>query len=380
LGALPGATTRDDAPRPLTSALAAPINARATKEHQRMSAPQNRQFKLAARPKGLVKASDFEYVETPVPEPAAGQVLVRNLYLSIDPTNRVWMTDMPQYMPPVQIGEVMRGLGIGQVIESKHPDFPVGTLVQGVIGWQDYLLATPDESAFRLTRLPKNLPVSPVEAMGVLGMTALTAYFGLLDVGKPKAGETVVVSAAAGATGSVVGQIAKIKGCRVVGIAGTPEKCAWIKDELGFDAAVNHRAPDWKEQLKKACPNGIDIDFENVGGEILDAILALANLRARVVLCGLISSYTAQGPVPGPYNFAQILMKRLRVEGFIVSDYAPRNGEAFKDLVQWVAEGKLKHRETVLEGLQNAPSALNQLFEGTNVGKLILKIADPPTS
>ncbi len=340
-----------------------------------MSEQKNRQFKLAARPRGTIKTSDFEYVETEIPKPGPEQALVRNIYLSLDPTNRIWMSDMPQYMPPVQLGEVMRGIGIGQVVESNNPAFAPGDLVQGLVGWQDYLLI--DEKS-GMPKLPRELDVPISAFLSGIGMTSQTAYFGLLDVGRPKEGETVVVTAAAGATGSVAGQIAKIKGCRVIGIAGSPEKCAWLKDELGFDAAVNYKDADWKEQLARACPNGIDIDYENVGGEILDAILPLFNLKGRVVLCGLISAYNADKPVPGPYRFDQILMKRLRVEGFIYLDYAPRFGEAMRELAGWLKQGKLKVRETVVEGLENAPTALNRLFDGTNIGKLMIKIADPP--
>lgn len=337
----------------------------------------NRRFLLASRPTGRIDPEHFRLVESEIPEIGPGEVLVRNCYLSLDPTNRIWMTDRKQYMPPVQIGDVMRGGAAGQVIRSNNPAFPVGAIVQGLLGWQDYA-AIGAGGEIPLVRLPKGLPMSIPTAMGLLNITGFSAYFGLLDVGTPKAGETVVVSAAAGAVGSIVGQIAKIKGCRAVGIAGTPEKCAWIKDELGFDAAINYRDADWQQQLKAACPDGIDVNFENVGGAILDEVLWRMNMRGRVSLCGLISSYNATDPVPGPYNFSMILMKRLRVEGFIVTDFAPRFREAAAELVKWYAEGKIKYRETIVEGLENAPVAINQLFDGGNTGKLIVKIADPP--
>jgi len=282
-------------------------------------------------------------------------------------------------MPPVQIGEVMRGLAVGQVIRSNDPVYPVGVLVQGLLGWQDYAVVKTGGD-LPLAILPARLPMSIPAAMGLLGITGLSAYFGLLDIGKPKEGETVVVSAAAGAVGSVAGQIAKIKGCRAVGIAGTADKCAWLKDELGFDAAINYRDDDWRQQLKAACPDGVDVNFENVGGEILDVVLSMMNLRGRVSLCGLISSYNATEPVPGPYNFSLILMKRLRVEGFIVTDFAPRFGDAIADLSTWYGQGRIKHRETVVEGLEHAPVAVNRLFDGGNIGKLVVKIADPPLS
>ncbi len=337
----------------------------------------NRQFRLKRRPQGRVTRDDFDYVESPIPTLGSDQALLRNLYLSLDPTNRIWMSDMDQYMPPVELGEVMRGGGIAQVIESNDPQYQVGAFVSGMIGWQDYVV-TDHQAIFPFSSLPKELPVSPTVLMGAMGITGLTAYFGLLDVGQPQAGETVVVSAAAGAVGSVVGQIAKLKGCRVVGIAGSPAKCAWITGELGFDAAVNYKESDWKEQLKRACPNGVDIDFENVGGEIMNTVLSMLNLKARVVLCGMISGYNAGTAATGQGDFIPILMKRLRVEGFIVLDFAHRFSEATTQLGQWLKSGKLKHRETIVEGLEKAPLAINYLFDGDNIGKLLVKIADAP--
>lgn len=340
-----------------------------------MTTKINRQWRLATRPVGFIKESDFEWREKPVPALGEGQVLVRNIYLSLDPAMRGWLREAATYVSPVAIGEVMRGGIIGVVEQSRSANFPEGTLVQGWLGWQDYALTDGSD----LTILP-NIPSIPLTAyFGLLGHIGLTAYFGLLDVGKPKAGETLVVSAAAGAVGSLVGQIGKIKGCRVVGIAGSDEKCRWITDELGFDAAINYKTEPVLESLKKHCPDGIDIDFENVGGEILDAVLSLINLRARIVVCGLISQYNAVEPVPGPYNFANILIQRARVEGFIVLDYLDRAQEAIVDLIRWYAESKIRYRVDVVDGLENAPRALNKLFEGANTGKLIVKISDELT-
>jgi NADPH-dependent curcumin reductase CurA len=335
----------------------------------------NRQFRLRARPVGRIKASDFELIEGPLPKAGPGQAVARVLYLSLDPTNRIWMTDIEQYMPPVALGEVMRGAGLAQVVESNLPQYRVGDLVTGLTGWQDYVVT--DGTGFgALTLLPRGLPVPLPALLGALGFTGLTAYFGLLDIGQPRAGETVVVSAAAGATGSVVGQIARIKGCRAVGIAGGPDKCRWLVDDLGFDAAVDYKRPGWEEVLAAATPAGVDVNFENVGGPIMDAVMARMNLGGRVVLCGLISGYNDAEPMRG--RFDTILMKRLRVQGFIVIDYMPRFPEAAMQLAQWMMEGRLKHRETVVEDLAQAPTAINMLFDGGNVGKLLVKVADPP--
>lgn len=334
-----------------------------------MTTKTNHQWRLAARPEGLIKETDFTRSEEPLPDLQDGQLLVRNLYLSLDPTMRMWAT-RDTYLPAVKIGEVMRGTTIGVVEESRNPKFKAGDHVSGLMGWQEY--AVTDGKGINV--LP-NLPGVPLTAhFGLFGHIGMTAYFGLLDIGKPQPGETLVVSAAAGAVGSLVGQIGKIKGCRVVGIAGADDKCKWIVDELGFDAAINYKTENVYEALKKHCPNGIDIDFENVGGEIMDAILAQINLRARIVLCGLISGYNATKPVPGPYNFANILVQRARIEGFIVLDYAPRAMECMTELGQWLKEGKIKYRIDEVDGLNQAPMALNKLFEGTNIGKLVVKI------
>jgi NADPH-dependent curcumin reductase CurA len=327
----------------------------------------NRQWRLRRRPEGNIKAGDLELVETPIPAPGPGQILVRTLYLSLDPTNRIWMSDMDQYMPPVQLGEVMRGGTIGVVEQSNHPDFAKGDLVSGISGWQEFALASAAQ------KLPPG--VSPTAAMSVLGVTGLTAYFGLLDVGKPKAGETVVVSAAAGAVGSIVGQIAKLKGCRVVGIAGSDEKCRHVVKDFGFDACINYKKENVAAALKRECPNGIDVDFENVGGEILGAVLGQINLRARIALCGLISTYNDAVPKPGP-NITNILMKRARIEGFIVIDYMGRMGEFLAEMGPWVAQGKIKHDVHVVKGMENALDALNLLFTGGNTGKLLVQASE----
>ncbi len=335
-----------------------------------MSDKINRQWRLAARPVGLIKESDFSWGEEAVPELQDGQILIHTKYISLDPTNRIWVTDVPSYLPPVGIGEVMRGLGIGEVIESKNPAFKVGDLAQGLLGWQDYYVG----DGKGLQPIPNNPAIPMTAYLGLLGMIGMTAYFGLLDVGQPKEGETIVVSAAAGAVGSLVGQIGKIKGCRVVGIVGSDDKCKWIVDELGFDAAINYKTENVREALKTHCPNGIDVDFENVGGKILDAILGRMNIGGRVAVCGLISGYNANEPVPGPYNFASIISKRLRVQGFLVSDYYARAGEAMNDLGQWLQQGKIKYKVDEVDGLKGAPIGLNKLFEGTNTGKLIVKV------
>lgn len=335
-----------------------------------MTDKRNRQWRLAARPVGLIKDSDFTWTEEVVPELADGQILVQNKYLSLDPTNRVWVTDVPSYLPPVGIGEVMRGGGIGEVIESRNDAFQVGEHVQGLLGWQDYFVG----DGKGLQKLP-NMPGVPLTAfMGLFSHIGITAYFGLLDITNPKAGETLVVTGAAGAVGSLVGQIGKIKGMRVVGIAGSDDKCKWIVEELGFDAAINYKTENVRAALKQHCPNGIDVDFENVGGTILDDIISLMNLHGRISLCGLISSYNSETPVPGPYNFSSIIAKRLRVEGFIVMDYAPRAQECMNDLGQWLMQGKLKYRIDEVDGLDKAPQALNKLFTGENTGKLVVKV------
>ena len=329
----------------------------------------NRQLRLQNRPKDLLAPGDLQLAESPVPEIEDGQALARVKYLSIDPTMRVWMvTDT--YLPAVAIGEVMRAFGFAEIIESRHPDYKKGDRVTGLTGLQEYVIL--DESAKRsFQKVPKIPFVSDSVFLGVLGINGLTAFFGM-EIAQPKKGDTLVVSAAAGATGSIVGQIGKIHGCRVIGIAGSDDKCAWITKDLGFDAAINYKYPDWKEKLAAATPTGIDIDFENVGGDIMQTVLGRMNLHGRVVLCGLISGYTKKDP--GMASFATVLVKRLRIQGFIILDYASRFMEAATQLGQWKMFGKLKDRETIVEGLEKAPDAINMLFTGGNTGKLIVKV------
>lgn len=339
-----------------------------------MGSKVNRQWRLADRPVGFIKESDFEWREEPVPTPGEGEILVRNIFLSLDPANRGWVSEVKSYTPPVAIGEVMRGITIGVVEQSHHADFQAGDIVQGILGWQDYAIT----DGAGLIQLPKD-PSFPLTAyLGLFGIIGPTAYFGLLEIGKPETGETLVVSAAAGAVGSLVGQIGKIKGCRAVGITGTDEKCNWIKETLGFDAAINYKTEPVRECLQKHCPDGIDLYFDNVGGEILDAVLSLINVRARIVICGTISRYNITEPVPGPYNFRSILTQRARVEGFIILDYIDRFQQAIEDLGRWLAEGKIQYRVDVVDGLENAPRAINKLFDGSNKGKLIIKVSEEP--
>lgn len=330
----------------------------------------NHQWRLAARPVGKIKESDFQWAEEPVAELKDGQVLIRNLYLSLDPANRGWVREEGSYMAPIPLGSVMLGGAVGVVEESRNPNFQAGDNVQGLLGWQEYAVS----DGAGLNKLLNNPAVPLTAYLGLFGHIGLTAYFGLLDITNPKPGESLVVSAAAGAVGSIVGQIGKIKGCRVVGIAGSDEKCKWIVDELGFDAAINYKTENIREALKRTCPKGIDIYFENVGGEILDAALAMINLGARISVCGMISQYNATAPMPGPYNLINILTKRAKMQGFIVLDYMPRASEAIPELIKWYMEGKLKYRVDVVEGLKEAPRALNKLFDGSNQGKLIIKV------
>ncbi|HYL82745.1 MAG TPA: NADP-dependent oxidoreductase [Candidatus Angelobacter sp.] len=329
----------------------------------------NRQLRLQSRPKGLLAPGDLRLAEVPVPELQDGQALARVKYLSIDPTMRIWMA-MDSYLPAVAIGEVMRSGGFAEIVESRHPDYKKGDRVTGLTGLQDYVLIDASAKSF-LQKVPKIPFVSDTVFLGVLGLNGLTAFFGM-EIAQPKKGETLVVSAAAGATGSIAGQIGKIHGCRVVGIAGSDEKCAWLTKDLGFDAAVNYKHADWKQKLAAATPNGIDINFENVGGEIMHAVFDRMNLHGRVVVCGLISGYNKEDPALA--SLATVLVKRLRVQGFIILDYASRFMEAATQLGQWKMFGKLTDRETIVEGLEKAPEAINMLFTGGNIGKLIVKV------
>jgi NADPH-dependent curcumin reductase CurA len=339
-----------------------------------MSEAFNRQWILVSRPDGMVSESNFDYRETSVPVPADGQMLVRNLVLSFEPAMRGWMNDRPSYIPPVRIGEPMRAFAIAQVVESKHSGFEAGEIVQGAFGWQDYAV-TSEEARIGVRKVPEGVP--PSWSLGVLGLTGLTAYFGLLDIGKPASGETVVVSGAAGATGSVAGQIAKIKGCKTVGIAGGPEKCRWLRDTARFDGAIDYKNEDVEKKLEELCPEGIDVYFDNVGGKILDAALARINRKARVVLSGAISIYNAKEPPPGPRNYFRLIIQRARMEGFIILDYSPRFREATEQLAAWVKKGTIRFQENVRTGFENIPKTLIGLYEGENLGKQLLKLADP---
>lgn len=331
---------------------------------------KNRAWILRERPVGQVGPKTLELCEQGVPELAAGEVLVQNLYLSLDPTNRVWMSDMEGYMPPVQIGAVMRGITVGKVVASRADTLAVGDHVQGLGGWQDYWVGPAHEMS--KLRYDGHTPLTLY--MGLLGMIGCTAYFGLLDIGKPKPGETVVVSAAAGAVGSLVVQIAKIVGARVIGIAGSDDKCAWLVNELGADAAINYRTEKVGARLRELAPRGIDVYFDNTGGPILDTALRNLALHARIPFCGVISNYNLTTPPEGPRNYGNLISKRALVQGFLVMDYAPRYGEAISALAKWHAEGRIRYRVDEVQGLAQAPAALNRLFDGTNLGKLVVKL------
>ena len=330
----------------------------------------NSQFKLAARPQGSVKASDFNHVTEPLRVLQAGEVLIKNLYISLDPAMRGWMNESKNsYMPPVAIGEVMRALAVGQVVESNNPKFAVGEHVSGILGMQEY--AYSDGNGIHKVD-PKLAPL-PLY-LSTLGMPGMTAYFGLLEVGQPKEGDTVVISGAAGAVGTIVGQIAKIKGARVVGIAGGADKVRYLVEELGFDAAIDYKSEDVSAALKQHCPNGIDVYFDNVGGDILDAALAQLAFGARVVICGAISQYNNTTAIKGPSNYLNLMVKRATMKGIMVSDFYPRAMEAAMVMGGWIMSGKLKSREDIVDGLENFPATFQKLFTGENNGKLILKV------
>ncbi len=331
-------------------------------------ADTNRRIILRERPEGRPGDECFEVREEPIGELGPGQALVEVEYLSIDPTIRGWIA-YDTYLPAVPIGDVVRSGGAGRVVASNHDAYPVGALVFGLTGWQEYAVIDDSSPA---SVLPEGTDLT--DALSVYGTTGITAYFGLLDVGRPEPGETVLVSGAAGATGSVVGQIAKIVGCHVVGIAGTDDKCRWLVDELGFDAAINYRDEDVGRRIGELCPQGVDVFFDNVGGSILEAALDHIALKARIVLCGSISGYNDTDPQPGPRNLFQLTVQRARMEGFIVLDYLERFPEAALTLAGWVAEGRIRHRVDVVEGLERAPEALNRLFDGTNTGKQLVKV------
>jgi NADPH-dependent curcumin reductase len=333
-------------------------------------ADRNRRIVLAERPSGVVDERTVRVEETDMPEPGDGEALARVRYLSIDPTIRTWMDDAPGYLPPIAIDEVIRSGGIAEVIDSNTDEYTPGQLLFGFTGWQDYVLASP---ATGYQALPDG--VSPTLALSLLGITGMTAYFGMIDVGRVREGDVVVVSGAAGATGSTAGQIAKIKGAKkVIGIAGGPQKCTHIVDDLGFDEAIDYKHENVAARLREAAPDGIDLYFDNVGGEILDACLARLALRGRIVLCGAISGYNDRGAAKGPANYANLIIKRGRMEGFLILDYFDRLEEGRTDIAGWLAEGKIKSSEHIVEGLEHAPDALNLLFTGGNTGKVIVQV------
>ena len=329
-------------------------------------ADTNRRITLAQRPSGAVAADCFAIDEVEIPTPGPGEALVKVGWLSIDPTIRGWMA-MDTYLPAIEIGAPIRSGGLGEVIESNNDAYPVGSTLFGMTGWQQYAVMGAGSNV-----IPDG--IDPTAALSVFGITGLTAYYGLLDVGKPVAGETVLVSGAAGATGSVVGQIARIKGCRVVGIAGSDEKCAWLIDELGFDAAINYKTENVAQAIRAACPKGVDVFFDNVGGDILEAGLGNIAMHGRVVLCGAIATYNDEAPSPGPNNLTMLIINRGRMEGFIIIDYMDRADEAIGELAGWVMSGELKFAVDVVDGLDNAPVALDRLFSGANQGKVMVRL------
>ena len=331
----------------------------------------NHQVRLAARPVGAVKATDWSHTEETVRTPSAGEFVVKVLYLSLDPAMRGWMNDnKASYIPPVGLGDVMRALAVGRVVASNHPGFAVGDHVTGMLGAQEYAV-TDGSGLFKVDPRLAPLPVY----LSTLGMPGLTGYFGLLEVGQPKAGDTVVVSGAAGAVGSVVGQVAKIKGARVVGIAGGADKCRYLVDVLGFDAAIDYKTENVAEALAKHCPKGVDVYFDNVGGDILDAVLTRLARGARVVICGAISQYNNTTPIKGPANYMALLVQRATMTGIMVADYYPRAGQAMMEMGGWLAAGKLKTREDIVKGLDKFHEAFDMLFTGANHGKLVLQVA-----
>lgn len=334
----------------------------------------NGQWRLCARPTGMVDESHFEYVEEPPPKAGEGEVVVRNLYISFDPAMRGWLNDVKSYVPPVQIGEVMRASAVGQVVETRHPDYQEGELVTGMFGWQQY--ARVGEAGLPLFRVPKETP--PHHMLSVFGATGLTAYFGVLEVGRLCEGDAVLVSGAAGATGSVAAQIARVKGAsKVVGIAGGERKCNWLLKEAELDGVIDYKSENLRQRLREEFPRGINFFFDNVGGETLDtALLSMAN-HGSVVLCGAISQYNENRPPPGPRNIMQVVIRRLTVRGFIVIDYLDQSERALAELGQWVRDGRIAHAEDIQEGIEKAPRTLMRLFQGENLGKQLLKVADP---
>jgi NADPH-dependent curcumin reductase CurA len=340
-----------------------------------MSTDTNQQFRLASRPVGLPTDANWQLTDEPLAPLAEGQVRVKVLYLSLDPAMRGWMNEGKSYIRPVAIGEVMRAGGVGVVVESRAPRFAPGDHVSGSLGVQRWWTGAADDKASPLVKIDPSLAPLPVW-LNALGMPGMTAYFGLREIGQPKAGETVVVSAAAGAVGMTVGQVARHLGCRVVGIAGGFDKCRFVVEELGFDACIDYKEGQVAQGLKQHCPDGVDVYFDNVGGEILDTVLTRINMKARIVICGAISQYNNTAPVRGPANYLSLLVNRARMEGMVVFDFAARYPEGVAQIGQWLREGSFKSREHVVDGFENFPSALLMLFEGKNFGKLVLKVAD----
>jgi NADPH-dependent curcumin reductase CurA len=335
---------------------------------------RNPRWQIAAFPNGALSSSDFCWAEPSVPSLSDEDIRVRNIYLSLDPANRMWISGEETYLPALKIGDVMRGGAIGIVEESRNSRFEVGEFVSGLLGWQRYYTG----NGRGLAKISRVDGIPLLAYHGVLGFVGLTAYFGLLDIGRPQPGETLLVSAAAGAVGSLVGQIGKIKGCNVVGLAGTDDKCRWLLEELHFDAAINYRSESLPVAFERSCAAGVDVYFDNVGGEILNAALGHINRKGRVVTCGLISQYNAVTPAHPLSNLSRFLIQRARMEAFIVIDYLPRAKEALSQLTEWLLEGKLKYRVDVVQGLERAPEALNKLFDGSNQGKLVVEVSPPP--
>ncbi|MEM6580159.1 MAG: NADP-dependent oxidoreductase [Pseudomonadota bacterium] len=338
-------------------------------------ADANKQWLLKDRPVGMVGPEHFELVTAPLPEPdlAAGEVLIKTLMLGFDPAMRGWVMDERSYLPPVELGAPMRATGVGQVVASDNPAFPEGTLVQGLLNWQEYSLGGFSDP-IPLRALPEG--VTENMALSIFGATSLTAYFGLLDVGQPVSGDTVLVSGAAGATGSIVAQIARLKGARVVGIAGGEDKCSWLLDECKVDAVIDYKREDLLARIGELCPEGVNLFFDNVGGETLEAAITHMADFGRIVLCGAISGYNDTAPAPGPSNLMILVTRRIRMQGFLVLDYLARAEEAYADLTQWVSAGELVWRDDIQEGFENIPATLQRLFDGRNMGKQLLKLAD----
>jgi NADPH-dependent curcumin reductase CurA len=351
--------------------LAASQHLRGAPDMNAHTATQNRRFVLRERPQGRIDSGTFELCAEPVPVIGPGQALVRVDWMSLDPSNRAWINATPTYLPPVGLGEVMRGWGLGTVVASNSPHYPVGQTLQGLLGWQEYAVVS-DAEPLRAVEVAPG--ISPSAHLGALGKTGLVAWVGIREIGRPRPGETVVVSAAAGAVGSVAGQLARACGARVVGIAGGPTKCAILTDQLGFDAAVDHRSEDWADQLAAATPEGVDVDFENVGGPIMDAVFARLNIGARVALCGLISGYNSPEPPPGPRSFSNLLVKRVTLQGFTLGDHYAAGPRAAAEIGDLIAQDRLTPLETVVDGFDQLPTAINMLFDGTNLGKLVVKI------